>query len=478
MARRRKGELPRYRLHKQSGQAVVSLPTGGLPRYRDVLLGPHGSAESHREYTRVINEWLAAGQLAPAPKVANGRADITVAELVLRFWRHAEAYYRLLDGSPSRELEHYKYALLPVVDLYGATSAAEFGPVRLKAVRQAMIETRWYFVRFVRGGKPVSRWVPEGRVRLGQEEVEGGLGKGEAEWDGEWSPVEVLRSRKGLSRKLVNQRIDHVKRVFKWAVSEELVAASVYEALRAVAGLRKGAEGTYERPKVKPVPDKHVEAVLPLLRPQVAAMVRLQRLMGARPTEVCLMRGRNLDRSGPVWWYRLDPNDVPREGPANLHKTAHHENVDGTATVKLLPIGPRAQEILKPWLRENPDEFLFQPRESRRQWEGEKRSKRKTPLWPSHLAHQARKRKAKPDRAARDHYDRHSYAQAIARACKKAGVPRWHPHQLKHVCGTQVRKAYGAEAAQVYLGHTKLSTTEIYAEKDLEEVARIALEIG
>ena len=47
--------------------------------------------------------------------------------------------------------------------------------------------------------------------------------------------------------------------------------------------------------------------------------------MGARPTEICLMRGRDIDRSGPVWWYKIDPNEVPREGPANLHKTAHHE---------------------------------------------------------------------------------------------------------------------------------------------------------
>ena len=71
MARRRKGELPRYRLHKQSGQAVVSLPLGG-GKYRDFLLGPFDSEDSKREYTRVINEWLAAGMLAP-PNAPDGR---------------------------------------------------------------------------------------------------------------------------------------------------------------------------------------------------------------------------------------------------------------------------------------------------------------------------------------------------------------------------------------------------------------------
>ena len=179
-----------------------------------------------------------------------------------------------------------------------------------------------------------------------------------------------------------------------------------------------------------------------------------------------------------MWWYKIDPNEVPREGPAALHKTAHQEQENGTAPVKLLPLGPKAQAILKNWLRENPEEFLFQPREARVAKYAERRKGRQTPLWPSHVQHQARKKKAQPQRAPRDHYDRHSYAQAIARACQRAGVPHWHPHQLKHVCGTDVRKKYGLEASRAYLGHTKLSTTEIYAEKDLALVARIALEMG
>ena len=41
MPRRKNGQPPSYRLHKQSGQAIVSLPIGGN-KYRDLLLGPHG----------------------------------------------------------------------------------------------------------------------------------------------------------------------------------------------------------------------------------------------------------------------------------------------------------------------------------------------------------------------------------------------------------------------------------------------------
>ncbi len=63
---------------------------------------------------------------------------------------------------------------------------------------------------------------------------------------------------------------------------------------------------------------------------------------------------------------KIDPNEVPREGqPVNLHKTAHIEDADGSAMVKVLPIGPKGQAILKEWLREDKDVFLFQPREAR-----------------------------------------------------------------------------------------------------------------
>ncbi len=440
MARRKKGELPRYRLHKQSGHAVVSLPLGG-GKYRDFLLGPFDSEDSKREYTRVINEWLAGGMLAPA-KVVSGRCpDLSVSEVCLRFWKYAEAHYRLADGSPSRELQHFKYALMGLVNLYADTPAADFGPLKFKAVRQAMIDGTWL--------------TKEERERRDQQK----------------RPVR-------LCRKLINQRMDHIRRLFKWAVSEQLVPVSVYESLRTVAGLRRGHQGTYDKPKVKPVPQGHVEAVLPFLMPQLAAMVRLQQLIGARPTEVCVIRGRNIDRSGPVWWYRIDPNEAHPEGQPDLHKTTHRENADGTATVKVLSIGPKAQAVLQPWLRDNPDEYLFQPREARQAWLAERRKGRKTPLWRSHVAHQARKRKEKPQRAPSDHYTRHSYAQAVTRACKKAGVPHWHPHQLKHACGTDVRKAYGLEAARAFMGHTKLGTAEIYAEKDMALMERIAQEMG
>ena len=48
--------LPRYRHHKATGQAVVTV--FGKDRY----LGPWQSKASRAEYDRLIAEWLAAGR--------------------------------------------------------------------------------------------------------------------------------------------------------------------------------------------------------------------------------------------------------------------------------------------------------------------------------------------------------------------------------------------------------------------------------
>ena len=46
---------PRYRKHKATGQAIVTVFG------KDHYLGPHNSKSSKLEYDRLIHEWLAAG---------------------------------------------------------------------------------------------------------------------------------------------------------------------------------------------------------------------------------------------------------------------------------------------------------------------------------------------------------------------------------------------------------------------------------
>src|SRR3954451_17462934 len=129
-------KVPSYRLHKPTGQAVVRLDGRGF------YLGKHGTAESHEAYRRRIAEWLTHGPALPAE--SPGQPDLgpvlTINDLILAYWHHAEGYYRRPDGSPSSELEKIRLSLRPLRRLYGSTSARDFGPRALKAVRQGMID--------------------------------------------------------------------------------------------------------------------------------------------------------------------------------------------------------------------------------------------------------------------------------------------------------------------------------------------------
>jgi integrase len=450
--------VPKYRKHKASGQAIVTLSG------RDHYLGPWRTKASLVEYDRLIAEWLARGRQAEPD-----RAGLTVVELIARYWRHATAYYRK-HGRPTGERNNIRDALRPLKKLYGATLAEEFGPMRLKVVRSKMIEV-------------------------------------------------------GLCRTVINARVARIKRLYKWGVENELVSAEICNAILQVKGLAKGRHDVPERAKVKPVDQDVIEATLPHLPPVVTDMVRLQQLLACRPTEICILRPCDVDRSGDVWLYR------PEE-----HKM-EHEDRD-----RAILIGPRAQAILLPYLLRDARAYCFSPTESEAQRKAAMRARRKTKVQPSQLD----RSKSNPSKKPRNRYDHASYRTAVHRGCDKAfgeangpvswdeltilaarrklnrrdmirqgtrnrwkragsqaglfgkqelavetiaalkdgewyfkaAIPRWSPNQLRHSAGTELRKRYGLEAAQVVLGHSKADVTQIYAERDLDKAAAIVREVG
>jgi hypothetical protein len=131
----RQTRIPSYRLHKQSGQAVVTL-TDGLGRRRDVLLRYHGTPESRVEYARVIAEWEANGRRLPASEATT--TGLSVNELALANWTFAEAYY----GFDKRKGTAFNIrdAIRILRQLYGHSPAADFGPLALKACRVEMVK--------------------------------------------------------------------------------------------------------------------------------------------------------------------------------------------------------------------------------------------------------------------------------------------------------------------------------------------------
>ncbi|WP_417847300.1 hypothetical protein [Thalassoglobus sp.] len=58
--------------------------------------------------------------------------------------------------------------------------------------------------------------------------------------------------------------------------------------------MKFGRTEARETEPVKPVADEHVDAVLPHVAPQDAAMVQLQPLTGMRPREVVMLRATRL----------------------------------------------------------------------------------------------------------------------------------------------------------------------------------------
>ncbi|MFZ1936432.1 MAG: site-specific integrase [Thermoguttaceae bacterium] len=399
--------VPKYRHHKGTGQAFVQV------KGRRHYLGKWDTQASKERYSRFVAELAASPIKAASLPLATPAAPITVVELCAAYLDFAQAYYRKADRLTSQAYI-IRQAMRPLRELYGHTRAADFGPLAVQVVKTHLIQ-------------------------------------------------------RGLARKTVNHVLGTIKRIFKWAVAQELAPVTVYQGLLTVAGAAKGRTKARETDPIGPVADELVEATLPYLPAVVADMVRFQRLTGARPGEVCQLRPCDVDRSGDVWEYR----------PAD-HKTAYR------GRERCIYIGPKTQAVLLPYLLRDAQVQCFSPAESEQQRHVEQRAVRKTPVQPS--------QRAKPVRAPATCYTKDSYNRAITRAIVKANkarteeaadmgvepvlLPHWHANQLRHSKATEVRRQFGLEAAQVSLGHAKADVTQIYAERDARLAMEVARKIG
>lgn len=392
------------------GRAYATIPRSGGKR---VWFGRFDSDEARTAYSRWLRRTLAAAELPGLGVVDVPAGVVSVATLADRFIQHAEATYS------AGETGNIVAAIRPLVENFGDLLASEFGPRRLKELQRILIDS-------------------------------------------------------GLARSTINARIRKVKLAFRWGVAEEIVAPSVAHGLAAVTGLRKrsvavpGQKSPREPEPVKPAPWADIEMLLPFLSPVVRAMVQVQLLCGMRPSEVCVMRPADVDRSGPVWIYR---------------PTAHKNEWRDAACVKAIPVA--AQSILSPYLNRDATAFCFDPRESD-EWSRSQRRKaaRNAPIYPCEVKRRESKRAAKAAvrQVGTKRFDRRSYYRSIAYAftrAKKAGttVSRWFPHQLRHSIATRLDSAFGRQAAQQWLGHAKLDTTGIYVERQVANLVKLAGEV-
>lgn len=291
-------------------------------------------------------------------------SDLSAAQLIMRFMAHAERYYAQRKGST--ELANFREATATALLLYSDIPGADFGPVQLRAVRQLMIE-------------------------------------------------------RNLARSTINARVRRIRQVWRWGVSMGWIPPDTLARLDAIQGLRRGRSQARETEPVHPVPLEVIARTLAVCPSTVSAMAQVQLLTAARPGEVVICRGVDLDTSGSVWLYR-----------PTMHKNKWR------AQDRLIAIGPKARAIIEPRLSPG---FIFPT--------------------PSGTA-----------------YTVNTYAQSIARACRRAGVDRWSPNRLRHTAASLIRREHGMEAASCALGHARLETSAIYAAKNDTLAREVALRYG
>ncbi|WP_010581910.1 tyrosine-type recombinase/integrase [Schlesneria paludicola] len=341
---RKKNAIPSYLLHQSSGQARVRV------NGHDYLLGEYLSPESMVQYGALVARVNA--NLPPLSPLAKSTSEEdpgpSVAELIVAFKAHAAKHYTK-NGVPTSEIDCYEACYRILRPLYGLTPIKDFGPLALKAVRTKMIEKKW-------------------------------------------------------ARSNINVMVGRVRRMWKFAVENEMVSVDVLTRLQSVSPLLRGRDhGAPDRPKRHAVDQVHIEAVRQRVRPLVRDLIDLQLATGARSGELLALTPAMIDRTKETWTTVLDD-----------HKCAHH------GLRRMIPFGKKAREIISKYLSDDPDKPLFD-------------------------------------------IERTSYCRAVTRACTDAKIPRWSPHWLRHTYVTRARAELGVEAARAVAGHTTTDMTDVYS---------------
>ena len=207
---------------------------------------------------------------------------------------------------------------------------------------------------------------------------------------------------------------------------------------------RRPAGGAHRGPGEAPgrgrSPSELVEATLPHLSPQVAAMVRLQRLTG-----------------GPAAGDRLDAGRATSTAPTRAAGSTgpagtRPSTTGGTAVDHL---GPQAREVLCALAGPRPRRLLLQPGRGRGGRNAAARARRRSPLTPS----QARGRPKAGPEAGPGRPVRQELPQG-----DPAGLPEgWaSPSGFPTSCGTRGPgdpPALRAGGGQAVLGHSETGTT-------------------
>ena len=234
--------LPRLCIHKSKTSPRWFVRIDG----HRIYLGPWSGEKTpskaiQAKYKASIRQLLDPAAV-PIPQTVALGADITILEAAVAFIADQLKHH----GKKAEETA--EFSLRPVVAMFGRTPAKDFGPVRLRSVRESLVNT--------------------GRTRSG-----------------------------------INCQVNRIKRAWRWMASFEMVPPSVVEGHRT---LRAHRYGQTTAPEAKPKPSVSVDLALATAShacPIIAAMIHTQIHTGLRPGEVCAMTTAQIDQADPTCWF-------------------------------------------------------------------------------------------------------------------------------------------------------------------------------
>ncbi|MCP4709712.1 MAG: site-specific integrase, partial [Planctomycetes bacterium] len=229
----------------------VKLP--GDTKRQAIALRPTGSAHAtkdHKVAVKLASIILEKHIFDSKPKSYDGK----ISGLAQAYLKHCQSYYR-----KSREPENIKNALSWLLKQYANESPEEFGPLKLKALRDKMIKARH-------------------------------------------------------ARSTINKRIGMIKRMFNWAAENEMIHESTASALYKVKNLQADRSDAKETEPIRPVDIRVFNKVVDHAGYTIGDMMRLQLLTGMRSSELCTLRPVDIQTKGKIWFYTPTEHKTKHKG--------------------------------------------------------------------------------------------------------------------------------------------------------------------
>ena len=323
----------------------------------------------------------------------------TVEDVCAAYCEHAKTYYRRQDGTPTSEVTSIPLSLRPLRDLYADTPVTALTHKDMIRVRDTIIG---------------------------------------------WGTC---------SRSTVNFYMARIRRMWTWALDEGLIGAQVKAELSQVQPMKANRTQLREPVPVMPVADEVIERTMAAMPANMADMVRVHRLTGMRPEEVCALNWQHIDTSRTPWVYRPP-----------FFKTQWR------GMVRAVLIGPRARQALARYRDADFDGYPFSPARiiasGIRLANGRNKRCKRPPEVMASI----------PTRRGIRCWNSGTYVTAIRAYCNHSGAPGWTPNQIRHSFATQVRRDFGIAKAGYLLGHSFGSRiTDGYSrEAAVDEIVREA----